>query len=264
MRAAQTRKHATVEEDYGMPGAPTSARGWHVALLAVAGTLILTVLHSPTLRSHIGQVAVFVSDLDTAEIRDWILSFGAWAPAVYFLVVVAQVIASPIPAAPIMLAGGLLFGVWQGFTLSMAGSVIGSIVVFFAARRWGKPLVIRLVGENKFQILAGRLDADGWWLLVIYLLPLTPDDAVCALAGLSQVSFRRFLIVMVVGGLPETTLVTVLPAAGIAGSSATTWITLGIVVGVLLALGITYRDRLESWVLRYASEARKEAGPPGR
>lgn len=246
--------HSWTTQGSGKSGALTSQRRWLVALLMIAATLVLTILLSPGLRSDLGQVAVIMGDLDTAGIRDWILSFGAWAPAVYYLVVVAQVIVSPIPAAPIMLAGGLVFGVWKGFALSMAGSVTGSIVVFTAARRWGKPLVVMLVGEKTFQKYAGRLDADGWWLFVILLLPFTPDDAVYALEGLSEISFRRFMVVMVVGGLPETTLITVLPAAGISGSSAAAWISSGIVVAVLLALGFAYRKRLRSWLHRYVGD----------
>jgi uncharacterized membrane protein YdjX (TVP38/TMEM64 family) len=126
-------RHAAKTED--LPGATTSARLWLAALLAALGTLILVWLLSPGLRSDMGQVALFLSALDAAALRDWILSFGAFSPLVYFLVVVAQVIVSPIPAGPVTFAGAMIFGVPQGLALSMAGSVVGSVLVFAAARR---------------------------------------------------------------------------------------------------------------------------------
>jgi uncharacterized membrane protein YdjX (TVP38/TMEM64 family) len=185
-----------------LTGAPPSGRIWLAALLAALGTFILAWLLSPGLRSDLGQLAISLSELDAADIRDWILSFGSFSPVVYFLVVVAQVIISAIPAAPVTFAGAMIFGVSQGLALSMAGSVVGSVVVFAAARRWGEPLAIRLVGEEMFCKYSGRLDPKGWWLFAILLVPLMPDDAVCALAGLSAVTFRRFLAFMVVGRLP--------------------------------------------------------------
>jgi hypothetical protein len=84
-----------------LTGAPTSGRIWLAALLAALGTFILLWLLSPGLRSDLGQVADFLSKCDAAALRDWILSFGSFSPVVYFLVVVAQVIVSPIPAGPL-------------------------------------------------------------------------------------------------------------------------------------------------------------------
>lgn len=227
--------------------------GWIPGLLAMAGTLTLLWLLSPGLRSDVGQIAVFLGGLDAAEIRDWFLSFGPFAPVVYFLIMVAQVIVSPIPAGPVTLAGALVFGVWEGLALSMAGSVVGSVLVFVAVRRWGEPLLLRFVDEKTYARYSGKLGKGGWWFFLIMLLPVMPDDVVCALAGLSAMSFARYVAFMVVGRLPGATL-TALLASDAVTSSMAAWITAGIVVAALLALGFIYRRRLEGWVLRRASD----------
>jgi uncharacterized membrane protein YdjX (TVP38/TMEM64 family) len=166
---------------------------------------------------------------------------------------VGQVIASPVPAAPVTLAGALVFGVWEGLALSMAGSVVGSVLVFAAVRRWGEPFLLRFVDEKTYARYAGKLGKGGWWFFFITLLPLMPDDAVCALAGLSAMSFGRFVAFMVVGRLPGATLTALLASDAITGSTAG-WITAGIIVVVLLALGVIYRSRLEGWILRRATD----------
>ena len=79
----------------------TSRRIWLAALLAALGMFILLWLLSPGLRSDLGQLAISLSKWDAASLRDWILSFGSFSPVVYFFVVVAQVIVSPIPAGPV-------------------------------------------------------------------------------------------------------------------------------------------------------------------
>jgi uncharacterized membrane protein YdjX (TVP38/TMEM64 family) len=249
-----------VEEHYERSGAPALGRGWLVAILAVVGTFALVCLLSLGIRSDLGELAALVGALDAAAIKDWILSFGAWAPFAYFLIVVGQVIANPIPAGPVTLAGALLFGVPTGLALSIAGSVVGSALVFVAVRRWGEPLVTRLVGKETFYKYSSKLNPKGWWLFVVLLLPFMPDDAVCAVAGLSAVTFRRFLVMMVVGRLPGATL-TALLASDIVTGSAAAWITVGLVVAVVMALGFAHRERLEGWVLRRA-EAEEE--DPGR
>jgi len=221
--------------------------------LASAGIFVLVYLLSFDLRWDVSQIVLILSQLDASTLKDWVLSFGALSPLVYFLVVVAQVIVSPIPAGPVTLAGALVFGIWKGLTLSMAGSVVGSVLVFAAARRWGEPLIMRLVGKETYYRYAGRLHPNGWWLFAILLLPLMPDDAVCALAGLSAITFRRFLVVMILGRLPGATL-TALLASEVVTQSAAGWIVVGIVLVVLLALGSTYRERLESWILRRTAD----------
>jgi uncharacterized membrane protein YdjX (TVP38/TMEM64 family) len=245
-----------------LTGTSTSGRIWLTAILAALGTFIVAWLLSPGLRSDLGHLAVFLSELDAAALRDWILSFGVFSPVVYFLVVVAQVIFSPIPAGPVTFAGAMIFGVPRGLALSMAGSVVGSVLVFAAARRWGEPLVIRLVGEETYYKYAGRLDPKGWWLLAILLVPFMPDDAVCALAGLSAVTFRRFLHFMVVGRLPGATL-TALLASDLVTQTAAGWIVAGMVLVTLVALGFAYRKPLESWILRRADEEQSRSGSYG-
>jgi uncharacterized membrane protein YdjX (TVP38/TMEM64 family) len=232
----------------------TRRRSWLAPLLAVAGTLVLASVLSPGLRSDLGALADFLGNMDAAGVKDWILSFGAFSPVAYFLVVVAQVIVNPIPAGPVTLAGALVFGVWEGLALSMAGSVVGSVVVFAAVRRWGKPLLLRFMDERTYLRYSGKLGEGGWWFFLIMLVPLMPDDAVCALAGLSAMSLRRYVAFMVVGRLPGATLTALLASDTITGSTAG-WITAGLVLAAVLALSVVYRERLESWVLRRAGEA---------
>ena len=230
-----------------------SSRGWMVGLAAIAGTFVLLWLASPGLRTDVNGLVALVSNVSATGITNWILSFGTWAPFIYLSIMVAQVIVSPIPAGPVALAGALIFGVWEGLALALTGSVIGSVLIFIVARRWGEPLVIRLVGERIYRKYIGILDAKGWWLFAILLLPFMPDDAVCALAGLSAISFRRFLAVMVVGRIPGSTMTALLASDWVTSSTAT-WISVGLVVTVILALGFVYKERLESWMFRRADD----------
>jgi len=228
-------------------------------MLTAAAPLIVIYLLSPGLRSDLTGFIAFMGSLDAASIKEWVLSFGAFSPVAYFLIVVGQVILNPIPAGPVTLGGALVFGVWQGLALSMAGSVVGSVLVFAAVRRWGKPLLLRFVDEETYARYSGKLGKGGWWFFFLMLLPLMPDDAVCALAGLSAMSVGRYVVFMIVGRMPGATLTALLASDTITGSVAA-WITAGTVVAVMLALGLIFRSRLEGWVLRRAGDELTE-GP---
>lgn len=234
---------------------------------AVVGTLLLAFTTSPGLRTDLGELAaalkelvVFQGDAYAMFVENVIFSFGAFAPVVFFLVVVAQVFLAPIPSTPVVLAGAITFGVWQGFALSLAGSVVGPVLVFLAVRRWGEPMVARLVGERAYRQYAGRLDDRGWWLFAVLLLPFTPDDAVVALAGLSTLSFRRFFVMMILGRVPAMVITVLLASEAVAGST-TTVISAGLAIVALLSLGFVYRGRLEGRASRSTGDERTAVDP---
>ena len=241
-------------------GLPAASGKWIAGFLSVVGALVLAYLLSPGLRTDVNGLVALVSNVSATGITDWVLSFGTWAPFVYLSIMVAQVIASPIPAGPVALAGALIFGVWEGLALALTGSVIGSVLIFIVARRWGEPLVVRLVGERIYRKYVGILDAKGWWLFAILLFPFMPDDAVVALAGLSALSFRRFLVIMVVGRIPGSTMTAFLASDWVTGSTVT-WISVGFIVAVILALGFVYKERLESWMFRRAGDGPASLDP---
>ncbi|OYD06404.1 TVP38/TMEM64 family protein, partial [Paludifilum halophilum] len=197
------------------------------------------------------QVRVIFSSRE--NMQQFIQGFGPWAPVAFFLIQVVQVVISPIPGGITVVAGAILFGTVAGLGLSLVGAVIGSVIVFYMGRKWGRPLIAKIIGKKMFTRYIGVLDGKGIWLFVIFLLPFLPDDAVCALAGMSALSFRRFLPLVIVGRFPSMAM-TVLVTNHVMEHSIGVWIVAGGIIVVLSGLGIWYRDRLESWVLRRAGQ----------
>jgi uncharacterized membrane protein YdjX (TVP38/TMEM64 family) len=198
-----------------------------------------------------GVLSVFTSP---EAFRVWVARFGAWAPAIFFLVVAAQVIVAPIPGSIFPPVGAVAFGPWAGLALLMGGMLLGSACVFALTRRWGRPLAVRLVGETTFDRYARIVSANGGlWLFLIYLLPLLPDDAVSAVAGLSRISFRRFLLLSALGRLPGSALA-VFASAHLLAAPLWVWLVAALAIAVGMALALRYHDALETWLLRRASQ----------
>ena len=91
-----------------------------------------------------------------AAVRDYILSFGAWAPVVSGLLMILQALAAPLPAFLITFANGLAFGVLWGGLLSLV-SASAAAVAFGISRALGRGPVEALVGK------AGLESADRWF-----------------------------------------------------------------------------------------------------
>ncbi len=159
-----------------------------VILLAVVGGLIggFVVLR----RS--GRLDMFSS---ADALQAWVDGFGVVAPLVFFVVQVIQVIVSPIPGSVTTLVGGMMFGFWPAFGLSTAAVLIGSLLAFGLARAFGRPLVVRLVGPKITERYLGAMTSRARIaLLLMFLLPFFPDDALSLVAGLTGLSCAFFLL----------------------------------------------------------------------
>ncbi|MGI6358854.1 MAG: VTT domain-containing protein [Bacillota bacterium] len=84
-------------------------------------------------------------------LNSYLQQAGVWAPAVFVLLTAAQVIAAPIPAMALGVAGGFIFGLLPGFLLSLLGLFIGSMLAFGLAKWFGQPLVRRLIGDGDLR-----------------------------------------------------------------------------------------------------------------
>lgn len=209
------------------------------ALLAVAASAALS---SQALHPAWADARDLFSS--SGRLRAYLGGFGVLAPAAFFLVQGTQVVVSVIPAAPVTAAGVAAFGPWTGFALALGGALFGSLVAFLLGRRFGTPVVVRLVGRRTLDRYAKKLGGrGGLWIVPVLLLPLpVGGDAVCALAGLTRIRTGRFLALNLVGRTPGTVL-NVLLASGLATGSAALLAVGGAVAAVLAGTAFFYARR---------------------
>ena len=93
------------------------------------------------------------------EVLDGFLAkAGAWAPIIFVMIQIIQVVIPIIPGGVSLVAGVLVFGPWMGFVYNYVGIVIGSILVFYLGQSLWKALGPRHgIGKNLSEIhrLAG-------------------------------------------------------------------------------------------------------------
>ena len=133
----------------------------------------------------------------TQALQEYVSGFGAWAPAIFMLLQIAQVIIAPIPGNVTTLAGGAMFGFGPALAYSTIAILIGSLIAFGIGRVCGRPLVNKLapadVVDKYLNVLAGK---QRMTLALMFLFPFFPDDVLCLLAGLTGYSWGWFAVMV--------------------------------------------------------------------
>ncbi|MCD7918132.1 MAG: VTT domain-containing protein, partial [Clostridiales bacterium] len=139
---------------------------------------------------------------------------------------------------------------WKGFLMTFLAVNLGSNITFLLSRTIGRKAAQRMVERklpSKYQRLLKRKGTS--FLVVALLFPFFPDDMLCIMAGLTDISWKRFALIVLCtrhwGLLVSSAL----------GSSLLTlpgWaLPLLILGGVGLSLlGLLYGDRVERAIMR--------------
>lgn len=142
----------------------------------------------------------FKAHIFTSEdaLRELLNAMGPVAPYGFIVIQIIQTVIPIIPGALTIPMGTMVFGVWHGFFLNFAGIMIGSVINFLLARKFGRPLVEMLVNEKTFNKYIGWLDSDRFDKLFAFgmFFPISPDDILCYLAGLSNITFKKYSLIL--------------------------------------------------------------------
>jgi uncharacterized membrane protein YdjX (TVP38/TMEM64 family) len=191
----------------------------------------------------------FVADQE--QVRAWVEGLGLWGPLAITLLEMVQALLAPIPGQAIEAVSGYLYGPWWGVLFPLIGMVAGSLITFLLARRFGRPLVLRLVGKQsmaRLDDLARRGGAPFFFL--IWLLPFAPDDLACVAAGLTPMPTGQFLVLMTLGRLPGI-FVSVLVGANVARIEPLWWGILLVALAVAALVFWRWGNRIQESILAF-------------
>ena len=175
------------------------------ALLVVLAAA--TWLLSPALRSELSEMVRMMASGRVDALGERLASYGLWGPLVSLGIMVLQGILAPIPAFVVTFANGLAFGAFAGWLISLVGHALASSVCFLIARRLGRRRVESLV--TKRGLGAADRWLEQWGHQAVFLTRLVPGisfDGISYAAGLTSISFKRFVVATALGVIPETLL----------------------------------------------------------
>lgn len=195
------------------------------------------------------QTGFFAVASSLEGVQQYMERFSPYSQLIYFLVQLASVIVAPIPSNLTAAAGAVLFGFWPAFLLTAAAVLLGSVTVFQLARTLGQPFanrfVDRRVSEKYLHLIQSKRDI---FLILVFLFPFFPDDLICILAGLTDISLPRFFLIALFTR-PWGLLVAC--AVGSSTLSIPMWgmALLGAAGLALFLVGMKYGDKVEQRIL---------------
>lgn len=174
-------------------------------LLGIVIVCALVYLLVPSVKNWVNTSVNTLFTTDINNVIEYIRSFGGYAVAVSFLLMILQSIISPIPAFFITLSNAAIWGWWRGAILSWTSSMVGAAMCFYIARIIGRDIVVKLNSNSAVEHIEKFFDRYGTNAIVIArLLPFIPFDIVSYFAGLTPIGFWKFFIATGIGQFPAT------------------------------------------------------------
>ena len=121
----------------------------------------------------------------------------------YVLVVILAIVAAPLTSIPFIPIMVTVWGVFWTVVLSIGGWFAGSMLAFWIARKFGAPMVRKLVSlEGQKNLLKNIPESKLFWYLIFLRMTVPVDILSYALGLFTNISGRLFAITTFIGVIP--------------------------------------------------------------
>lgn len=163
-----------------------------INIISIVGTIMVCIFFYFALKEQI-----FTSE---EKMQLLLKKSGYFAPAIFVIIQIVQVVIPIIPGGISQGVGVLIFGPWWGFVYNYIGIVLGSIIAFLIARKYGLSLINKMFKKELVDKYIGWLNKgkkfEAFFALAIFL-PVAPDDFLCYFAGVTNISVKEFVAIII-------------------------------------------------------------------
>lgn len=172
-------------------------------LVVILGIVLMYILN-PAFNSKINEI-IRVFDPKGDAAKEFIASYGGYAMAVSFGLMVFQSVMAPLPAFLITFANAALFGWKVGALLSWSSAMAGAVLCFYISRVLGRDIAEKFAPKAALESVDVFFEKYGKYAIVVCrLLPFISFDIVSYAAGLTSMGFLSFFFATGIGQLPAT------------------------------------------------------------
>lgn len=197
--------------------------------------------------------------LNNLETLREIVNKGLWGAIIYVLLQIIQVIFIPINTTIFTAPAIVLFGATKAFIISWIGCTLGSIAMFLIAKYGGGKLLKWIVGEEKAKKYVDVLAKGKYLLPILLLIPIFPDDIMCASAGIGKINTLYFCVVITVTRCIDTACTCFIGAALIKSPVGISLLCIFVVVMIVLSIWLTKnQEKVENWFINIFSKEKKK------
>lgn len=148
-------------------------------------------------------VAFLIKKYVNREIlQEVVSSSGNLGLFVYYLIEVAYITFTPFLNTFILIASGYIFGGFLGFAVNFLAATTSLFLIVFLVKKYGRPLLKRVVSENFYKNFDKITQKVGpMLLLVAYVIPFSPDDELTYIVAAGPLGFKRFILPVLLGSI---------------------------------------------------------------
>lgn len=131
---------------------------------------------------------------------DLLSHLGFWAPIIFIVVQISQIIYPIIPFGLTNVIGDLVFGHAWGFVFNCIGMLVGSSINFYLGRRFGASFVKAFISDEQYDKYISKMNEGTGFIKLLkigFILPVFPDDIFCMISGMSNMNFKDFFVLVV-------------------------------------------------------------------
>lgn len=149
-------------------------------------------------------VASYLTQTHKALLAAALGAGGAVGPVAFVLITALLVVAIiPLDLVFLVPLGIALWGPAATALLSITGWVLGSAAAFAIARRYGRPVVVRVIGAHRVEVLERHVPTTNLFWLVVLLRMCVPVDLLSYALGLSsRLPWRSYILATALGVTP--------------------------------------------------------------
>ncbi|MBQ8388853.1 MAG: TVP38/TMEM64 family protein [Clostridia bacterium] len=124
---------------------------------------------------------------------------------VMILVNFIQVVVAFIPGEIVEQATGMFFGPVWGTLICLAGTVCGSCLALFLAKKFGRNLIYAICPKEKIDSISFLHDAKkrDFLTFTLFFMPGTPKDVLTYAVGLTDMGILRYVVLTTFARIPS-------------------------------------------------------------
>lgn len=120
-----------------------------------------------------------------------------------FIVIMAfQGLIVPIPSEVVLLATGMIWGIYVGGLMGIIGSMAAGLLCFYISKKGGRPLAEKFVGEKAINIADEFIKKHGIKAIIITrFIPFIPFDVISYTSGLVDIDIKKYSLGTLIGSI---------------------------------------------------------------
>src|SRR3989344_5101275 len=185
----------------------------------------------------------YIANLYIDELKDFAFSNYKTGVLVYIFIFTLSIVVAPISSLPLIPFASNVWG-WQLAAIySVIGWTIGDIIAFLLSRKYGKPLIKKLISLKDVEKLEKYVPENHIFASIVLLRMTLPSDGLSYALGLfSNIKMKPYIFATIIGSLPFAFVFAYL------GTLSLWWQIIGLIisfilVGIILYIGYSIKKK---------------------